>query len=81
MWSQNRFLVWSARIVLFALPVVVVFAGAAAHWWHLYAALPWLALGLLLTLPWLIRAIRNRRSQPEAGRDREHGSAGATTST
>lgn len=65
MLSESRRLIWCARIVLFGLPGLVAVAGAVAHRWHIYAALPWVALSWLIALPWLARAVRRQRDRAQ----------------
>ena len=58
--AESRTPLWSARFVLFGLPVFLAAAGVVAHRWHIYAALPWVALSWLLALPWVVRVARRQ---------------------
>ncbi len=60
---NSRPFIWSAGVVLFGLPALIAAAGAIQHRWHLYAALPWVLLGWVLALPWVVRTVKRRRHQ------------------
>ena len=75
MLAESRSLQWSARIVLFGLPVFLAAAGVIAHRWHVYAALPWVALSWLLALPWLVRMARRQRERAGQRKGRRPGQA------